>query len=68
MARALALHARGHRFDSDILHLFYRITVEFIDMLKSESRNEKSRGMNTRDRFINKKLRAYGECLGSQRR
>ena len=24
LARALAWHARGHRFDSDILHFFYR--------------------------------------------
>ena len=23
LARALALHARGHRFDSDILHSFF---------------------------------------------
>ena len=29
LARALALHARGHRFDSDILH-----NKEFIDILE----------------------------------
>ena len=28
LARALAWHARGHRFDPDILHLlFYRVRV-----------------------------------------
>lgn len=28
LARALALHARGHRFDSDILHeVLYRLKV-----------------------------------------
>ena len=39
LARALALHARGHRFDSDILHCYpYHIgdykDKKFIDILE----------------------------------
>ena len=32
MARALAWHARGHRFDPDILHNLY-LRTEIFDML-----------------------------------
>ena len=36
LARALALHARGHRFDSDILH-----NEEFIDIIRKITYNQK---------------------------
>ena len=32
MARALAWHARGHRFDPDILHIHLRVS-EFFDIM-----------------------------------
>ena len=34
LARAPALHAGGHRFDSDILHNSDRIGKKFIDILR----------------------------------
>ena len=34
LARALALKARGHRFDSDILHHVVAIQQKFFDMLE----------------------------------
>ena len=36
LARALALHARGHRFDSDILHNFF-IFYKYKRKLKATS-------------------------------
>ena len=36
LARALDLHSRGHRFDSDILHVPVR--VKFIDILREDTR------------------------------
>ena len=50
MARALAWHARGHRFDPDILHklvfvdVFVFVATEFFDILthKTVSKDFKS--------------------------
>ena len=36
LARALALQARGHRFDSDILHFGCKFSQKFIDMFKED--------------------------------
>ena len=36
LARAPALQAGGHRFDSDILHI--PVKVEFIDILREDTR------------------------------
>ena len=38
LARALALHARGHRFDSDILH---QIEIERLEVHDVEHNNKK---------------------------
>ena len=42
LARALALQARGHRFDSDILHHVVAIQQKFFDMLEIRNYNIKS--------------------------
>ena len=40
LARALAWHARGHRFDSDILHLVPFTGRSVIDMLEQKRKTE----------------------------
>ncbi len=42
LARALALQARGHRFDSDILHHAVLVQQKFFDMLEIRNYNIKS--------------------------
>ena len=59
MARALAWHARGHRFDPDILHLFpFYIRTEIFDILthKTVVLEQKSRYF-TSERSISQKSR-----------
>jgi hypothetical protein len=65
LARASALHAEGHRFDSDILHIndfsFLLLAIIYSSLTYWEI------NVVVIIRFL-KQLRAYGECLGSERR
>ena len=40
LARALDLHSRGHRFDSDILHFFVFKQKMIFDMMRTHKYNQ----------------------------
>tara|TARA_B100000902_G_scaffold27247_1_gene32832 strand:+ start:227 stop:424 length:198 start_codon:yes stop_codon:yes gene_type:complete len=40
LARALDLHSRGHRFDSDILHFFVFLQKMIFDMMRTQKYNQ----------------------------
>ena len=59
MARASALHAEGHRFDSDILHQ----NADLVAQLARASRHVMSGGSSVRLRYPSKQLAIDNEQL-----
>ncbi len=68
LARALDLHSRGQGFDSPILHNPPLCGKEFIDILKESRTNFLLVRKHLLRNRLRKLIRAYGGCLGSQRR
>ena len=53
LARALDLHSRGHRFDSDILHFFVFLQKMIFDMMRTQKYNQNKINFGCASKIVN---------------